>query len=64
MHIRNTYANRIYKYLLLHDGQTNLQIDISDETGLSRPTVRKYLKWLERRNIIKKTGKKISILPS
>lgn len=63
MKIRNQYANIIYKYIYRNDGQTILQIDIAEETGISRPTIRKYLKWLERRNLIKKTGKRISILP-
>jgi len=62
MKIRNPYAHIIYQYIYRNDGQTILQIDIAEETGISRPTIRKYLKWLERRNLIKKTGKRISIL--
>lgn len=64
MKIRNPYAHIIYQYIYRNDGQTILQIDIAEETGISRPTIRKYLKWLERRHLIKKTGKKISILPA
>lgn len=63
MKIRNPYAQIIYQYIYRNDGQTILQIDMAEETGISRPTIRKYLKWLERRQLIKKTGKKFFILP-
>jgi Mn-dependent DtxR family transcriptional regulator len=62
MRFPNSYLNRIYKYLYINDGQTILLQDIAEDLNISRPTIRKYLKWLERRNIIERMGKKITIL--
>lgn len=63
MKIRNFYAQRIYNYIYRNDGQIFLQKEMAEELCLSRPTIRKYIRWLERRHLIKKTGKRISILP-
>lgn len=60
---RNKYANNVYKYLYRNDGQTILINDIADATGYCRQTVSKYLKWMERREIIKRSGKRINLLP-
>lgn len=60
---RNPYIQKIYKYLYIHDGQTLLIKDIARETGLTRPTVIKYIRWLEKRELIKKTGKFFKIIP-
>lgn len=60
---RNPYIQKIYKYLYIHDGQTLLIKDIARETGLTRPTVIKYVRWLEKRELIKKTGKFFKIIP-
>ena len=59
----NHYVDRIYKYLYRHDGETILLKDLVTEVGFCDKTIRKYLKWLVRREYIKKDGKKISILP-
>lgn len=63
MQFRNRFISKIYKYLLIHDGETILIKDIVENTRISKPTVIKYVRWLERRQIIKKTGKKFEILP-
>lgn len=63
MRFVNKYIDRIYKYLYIHDGQTILQKDIASDLQIDKKTIRKYIKWLVRREYIKKDGKKISILP-
>ena len=63
MRFVNKYIDRIYKYLYIHDGETILQKDIASDLQIDKKTIRKYLKWLVRREYIKKDGKKISILP-
>lgn len=60
----NKYLNKIYKYIYIHDTETILIKDIVLETGYSEKTVIKYVKWLERRDLIKKVGKKFFILPT
>lgn len=64
MRFINKYADKVYRYLYRHDGETLLLKNIARDTEISRPTVRKYLRWLERRGYIKKDGKQFSIVPS
>lgn len=54
----NKRLERLYRYIYIHDGQTILIQDMVRETQISAPTVRKLLKWLEERELIKRTGKK------
>jgi len=54
----NKRLERLYRYIYIHDGQTILIQDMVKETQISAPTVRKLLKWLEERELIKRTGKK------
>lgn len=61
MNFVNKYADKVFKYIYRHDGETILIKDIIEETGLAKGTVHKYIKWLLRRNLIIKNGKKISI---
>ena len=63
MRFFNKRLDRIYKYLYIHDGETILRKDIARETKLCRPTVNKWLKWLEKRQLIKIDGKTFHILP-
>lgn len=63
MKIKNFYANKIYKYIYINDGQTILIKDIIENTQISRATVFKYIRWLERRNLIKREGKKFFVVP-
>lgn len=55
----NPNIYRIYKYIKLNDGQNILAKDIEAELQLSAPTVRKHLRWLLRRELIKRNGKRI-----
>lgn len=57
-----THQQSVFKYLLLHDGETILQKNICRDTGVSPKTVRKDLKYFEKREIIHRDGKDISIL--
>lgn len=60
----NKKLERLYKYLYIHSGQTILMQDIVDEIQVSAPTIRRFLKWLEARELIKRTGKKkFEIIP-
>lgn len=59
----NRFITKIYNYIYFHRGETLLIKDIVADTGISKPTVIKYIKWLQRRDLIKKTGKKFDILP-
>lgn len=59
----NKIVEKIYKYIYIRDGQIILQTEMAKELKISRPTIRKYIKWLEKRDLIKKDGKKFSILP-
>lgn len=61
--IRNKFANKIYRYIYIHSGETILVKDIIEFTGISKATVHKYLKWLIRRNLIKRNGKKMEVVP-
>lgn len=63
MTFRNKYIASIYKYIYIHDGETILIKDICTETTFCKRTVIKYVKWLERRELIKKTGKHFKIIP-
>ena len=54
----NKRLERLYRYIYIHDGQTILIQDMVKETQISAPTVRKLLKWLEERELIKRTAKK------
>lgn len=49
----------IYNYIKFHDGETILVKDICKELQTTRPTVKKYLDWLEKRELIGRHGKKI-----
>lgn len=59
----NKYADKIYKYIYIHDGQTLLRKDIARDVGFTEKTVLKYINWLIRRGYIKKTGKHFEIIP-
>lgn len=63
MKFLNKFIEKIYRYIYIHDGETILLKDICAATRISEPTVRKYIRWLERRELIKKTGKHFEILP-
>lgn len=60
---RNKFAQKVYKYIYIHDDQTLLLKDIARETGICDKTCRKYIRWLVKREYIKKTGKHFKILP-
>lgn len=53
--------NRIYRYIKVNDGQNILYKDIMEEFNITYPTVRKYIKWLAKRELITINGKRISI---
>lgn len=57
-----THQQSIFKYLLLHDGETILQKNISRDTGVGLKTIRRDLKYFEKRGIIHRDGKDISVL--
>ncbi len=59
----NKNIEKIYKYIYIHDNQTILIKDICRETNISKATVIKHIKWLIKRELIKKDGKHFSILP-
>ena len=63
MRFKNWRVGKIYKYLYLHDDQTVLIKDICEATRLSKPTVIKYVRWLEKLGLIKKSGKHFEVLP-
>lgn len=62
MRFFNKYIDRIYRYIELRDGQTILIKDIAEDLDTTVVTVRKYLKWLTKRKLIKKTGKRFEIV--
>lgn len=64
MRFFNGNIEKIYQYIYVHDGETILIKDIVAETGISTPTVIKWVRWLERRELIQKNGKKFKILPT
>ena len=57
----NLRIQRIYRYIQLNDGQNILYKDIERELNLSAPTVRKWIRWLRKRELIHQHGKRISI---
>lgn len=64
MNFSNRFVQKIYRYLFINDDQTILIKDICKATNISKPTVIKYIKWLELREIIRKDGKHFKILQS
>jgi len=63
MQFHNKFIQSIYKYIYVHSGQTILIKDIAAETGISQPTIRKYIRWLQRRELITKKGKNFVAVP-
>lgn len=63
MNFMNRQLDKLYKYIYIHDDQTLLLKNISAEINISRPTLNKYLKWLERRKLIQRNGKHFKIIP-
>lgn len=63
MRFRNKFIERVYRYIYIHDDETILLKDIAEETKMTRKTVSKHVKWLIRRELIKKDGKHFKILP-
>ncbi len=55
----NSYIRRIYNYIKLNDGENILIYEMSARLMISQPTIRKYLKWLERRELIRREKKRI-----
>lgn len=64
MRFRNKIIDKIYKYIYINDGQLFIQTEMEKDLGINRKTIAKYLKWLEKRELIKKVGKRIFILPT
>lgn len=62
MRFFNRWIDSIYRYIEVHDGETLLIKDIARDIGTTVVTVRKYLKWLTRRDLVKRTGKRFSIV--
>lgn len=63
MRFVNKYVDRIYKYIYIHDDETILIKDIARAVGFTEKTVIKYVRWLVRREYIKKDGKHFKIIP-
>lgn len=63
MNFMNSRLDKLYKYIYIHDDQTLLLQNIAAEINISRPTLNKYLKWLERRELIHRDGKHFKIIP-
>lgn len=63
MNFMNHRLDKLYKYLYIHDKETLLLKEIAAEINISRPTLNKYLKWLERRELIQREGKHFKIIP-
>lgn len=61
---RNKFAQKVYKYLYIHNDETILLKDMASEIGICDKTCRKYIRMFERRGYIKKTGKHFEILPA
>lgn len=61
---RNKFAQRVYKYLYIHDDETILLKDMAAEIGICDKTCRKYIRQFVKREYIKKNGKHYTILPS
>ncbi len=64
MRFVNKFADKVYKYIYIHDGETLLLKNMERDLQISRPTIRKYIRWLVRRGYIKKDGKQFEIVPS
>lgn len=63
MRFVNKYVDKIYKYIYIHDDETILIKDIARAVGFTEKTVIKYIRWLVRREYIKKDGKHFKIIP-
>lgn len=59
----NQIIEKIYRYLKFHDGEIILMFEMEKDLMISQPTLRKYLKWLQERELIRKKGKRFFIIP-
>lgn len=62
MFLPHKFLRNIYKYIYIHNKETILIKDICKGTGYTKPTVIKYVKWLEEREIIRRDGKYFEVL--
>lgn len=62
MRFVNRFADRIYKYIYIHDDEFLLLKKMSEDLKICQPTLRKYIRWLERRGYIEKKGKHFKII--
>lgn len=56
------FVKSVYVYIKRHDGQTILLKDIMDELGTTYPTVINCVRWLIDRDLIRRVGKKFSVI--
>lgn len=56
------FVKSVYVYIKRHDGQTILLKDIMDALGTTYPTVINCVRWLIDRDLIRRDGKKFSVV--
>lgn len=61
---QNKKMQMVYKFIYIHRDETILIKDICKETEISKPTVIKYVRRLEKINVLKRDGKKFHLLQS
>ena len=61
VNFKNVYRNAIYNYIRVNSGENILQKDIEEAIHICRRTVQRHLHWLEKRNYIRREGKRIYI---
>ena len=64
MRFFNKNLERIYRYIFIHDDETILIKDMASELNICRQTCSKFVKWLIKRELIKKSGKHFKIIPT
>lgn len=59
----DVFTQIIYEYIRNHDGEKIVYSNLIDKYKMSYPTIRKKIKWLIEHRMIKKEGRKFSLLP-
>lgn len=59
----DVFTKIIYEYIAQHDGDLILFKDLMSKYKMSYPTIRKKIQWLVEHNLIKKRGRKFTLIP-
>ena len=59
----NLYTQIIYDYLEKHDDELILMKNLQEKYHISQPTIRKYIRWLEKNHYIIRNKRHFQVIP-